>query len=75
MIEHFHSYDIKNKHINNTYMQSDWNKSAIYYSETGTGRLFLMKLSNEALQILPYFWNKKTQIVFFCFSFRATLDL
>ena len=26
-----------------------------------------MKLSSETLQKLPYFWNKKTQIVFFPF--------
>ena len=31
-----------------------------------------MKLSSKMLQILPYFWNTKTQIVFFRFSFRAT---
>ena len=30
--------------------------------------LCLMKLSSEELQNLPYFWNKKTQIVF-VFSF------
>ena len=33
-----------------------------------------MKLSSETFQELPYFWNKKTQKVFFSFSFRATLD-
>lgn len=34
-----------------------------------------VKSSREIFQILPYFWNKKTQICFFHFSFRATLDL
>ena len=29
-----------------------------------------MKLSSETLQILPYFWNKKTQIVFLVFHFE-----
>ena len=37
--------------------------------------LYLMKLSCEMLQNLPYFWNTKTQIGFFRFSFRAILDL
>ena len=31
--------------------------------------LCLMKLSSKTLQNLPYFWNKKTQIVFFVFHF------
>ena len=33
-----------------------------------------MKLSSKMLQNLPYFWNKKTQIFFFRFSFWVTLD-
>ena len=32
--------------------------------------LCLMKLSSETLQNLPYFWNKKTQNVFFIFHFE-----
>ena len=38
----------------------------------------LQKLDTYAqkmLQNLPYFWNKKTQIVIFGFLFRAILDL
>ena len=32
-----------------------------------------MKLPSETLQNLPYFMYKKTHVVFFRFSFRATL--
>ena len=32
-----------------------------------------MKLPSEILQNLPYFYHKKTHVVFFHFSFRATL--
>ena len=32
-----------------------------------------MKLSSEMLQNLPYFWNTKTHVFFFLFSFHATL--
>ena len=35
--------------------------------------LCLMKSSREMLQNLPYFWNMKTHVVFFHFSFHATL--
>ena len=31
--------------------------------------------SREMLQNVPYFWNNKTQIVFFHFLFQPTLDL
>ena len=35
--------------------------------------LCLMKLPTEIIQNLPYFMSKKTYVVFFLFSFRATL--
>ena len=36
--------------------------------------LCLMKCSSEMLQNLPYFWNMKTHILFFCFSFPPVLS-
>ena len=43
------------------------------YRSLEIGGLCLMKCPSEILQNLPYFYHMKTHIVFFCFSFRATL--
>ena len=32
--------------------------------------MYLMKLTSKMLQNWPYFWNKKTQLVFFVFHFE-----
>ena len=47
---------------------SFWNSFSITLSWNKKG-LCLMKWPSETLQILPWFWNTKTQVVFYVFHF------